>query len=54
MLDKIIFTFGGLVFVLFFAGLIFTIKEMRKMGINPENYSPEPWFTKPNARPTDD
>jgi hypothetical protein len=39
VLDEIIFAFGVLVFV-FFAGLIFTIKEMRKMGINPEKYRP--------------
>jgi quinol-cytochrome oxidoreductase complex cytochrome b subunit len=54
MLDTIVFAFGGFVFVLFFAGLIFTIKEMHIMGKNPENYTPEPWFTKPKERVTED
>jgi hypothetical protein len=54
MLDKIVFGFGAFVFVLFFAGLIFTILEMREMGKHPENYRPKPWFTKSDARITDD
>lgn len=54
MLDRIIFLFGGLVFVMFFAGLIFTVREFRKMGETPEKYTPEPWFTGPKKRTADD
>jgi hypothetical protein len=52
--DRIIFVYGVFVTLLLIAGLIFTIKEMHKMGANPEKYRPEPWFTKPKARPMDD
>ena len=54
MLDKIIFGYGVFIFVLFLGGLIFTIREMREMGKHPERYRPKPWFTKPEAKTTDD
>jgi hypothetical protein len=46
MIDRIIFALGSIVFVLFFAGLIFTIREVHNIGMNPEKNRPKIWFPK--------
>lgn len=44
MLDWIIFGYGSVVFLMLIGGVVFTVKEMKRVGKYPEEYRPQQWF----------